>query len=94
MYKRFSAIFTFTENPAKVVIPETFATKVKGWLGGNEKLFNNVKDQVFIYFCNSIYIFNPPPLLHQKKNKTKKKTLAISGIFLLCMKYTMNDYFF
>ena len=46
MYKRFSAIFTITQNPAKVVIPESFAEKVKGWLGGNIELFNNVKDQV------------------------------------------------
>lgn len=74
MYKRFSAIFTITENPAKVVIPETFATKVKGWLGGNEKLFNNVKDQVFIYFCNSIYISTPPT---PPKQKTKQKLYAV-----------------
>lgn len=74
MYKRFSAIFTFTENPAKVVIPETFATKVKGWLGGNEKLFNNVKDQVCIYFCNSIYISTPPT---PPKQKTKQKLYAV-----------------
>lgn len=47
MYKRFSAIFTITQNPAKVVIPESFAEKVKGWLGGNIELFNNVKDQVW-----------------------------------------------
>lgn len=57
MYKRFSAIFTITENPAKVVIPETFATKVKGWLGGNEKLFNNVKDQVCTYFYKNIHLY-------------------------------------
>lgn len=74
MYKRFSAMFTITENPAKVVIPETFATKVKGWLGGNEKLFNNVKDQVCIYFCNSIFIFYPlPPRKKNKQTNEKKK---------------------
>lgn len=79
MYKRFSAIFTITENPAKVVIPETFATKVKGWLGGNEKLFNNVKDQVCTYFYNNTCI---------SSNPLKLKSL---GVLLFCMKYTNNE---
>lgn len=72
MYKRFSAIFTITENPAKVVIPETFATKVKGWLGGNEKLFNNVKDQriLFIYneYTREENVYNP---LREKRPMSK-----------------------
>lgn len=46
LYKRYSSIFTITEHAAKVVIPESFAAKVKGWLGGNVELFDNVKDQV------------------------------------------------
>nr|XP_022296019.1 uncharacterized protein LOC111105857 [Crassostrea virginica] len=63
MYKRFSAIFTITQNPAKVVIPESFAEKVKGWLGGNIELFNNVKDQriLFIYneYTREQNVYNP-----------------------------------
>ena len=55
MYKRFSAIFTITQNPAKVVIPESFAKKVKGWLGGNIELFNNVKDQVWAWYAIDQY---------------------------------------
>ncbi|XP_062595639.1 uncharacterized protein LOC134256993 [Saccostrea cucullata] len=72
MYKRFSSIFTITEHPAKVVIPETFAAKVKGWLGGNEELFNNVKDQriLFIYneYTREENVYNP---LREKRPMSK-----------------------
>ena len=42
----FTSIFTITTHPARVVIPETFAKKVKSWLGNKEELFNSVKKQV------------------------------------------------
>lgn len=44
MYKKFFVIFIIIENLVKVVILEIFVIKVKGWLGGDEKFFNNVKD--------------------------------------------------
>jgi hypothetical protein len=46
VYKMFTSIFTITTHPARVVIPETFAKKVRNWLGNKEELFNSVKKQV------------------------------------------------
>lgn len=45
----FTSIFTITTHPARVVIPETFAKKVRNWLGNKEELFNSVKMQVTLY---------------------------------------------
>ena len=45
----FTSIFTITTHPARVVIPETFAKKVRNWLGNKEELFNSVKKQVTLY---------------------------------------------
>lgn len=49
VYKMFTSIFTITTHPARVVIPDTFAKKVKNWLGNKEELFNSVKKQVKKY---------------------------------------------
>lgn len=63
VYTMFNSIFTITTHPARVVIPDTFAVKVKNWLGNKEELFNNVKKQTVMFIYNEYTreqnVYNP-----------------------------------
>lgn len=63
IFTMFNAIFTITSHPAKVVIPDTFAVKVKKWLGNKEDLFRWVKAQTVMFIYNEYTreqnVYNP-----------------------------------
>ncbi|XP_033746374.1 uncharacterized protein LOC117331657 [Pecten maximus] len=63
LYTAFTSIFTITDFPAQVVIPKTYESKVRKWLGNNDDLFQNAKLQTVLYVYNEYTkeenVFNP-----------------------------------
>ncbi|KAK3103632.1 hypothetical protein FSP39_020641, partial [Pinctada imbricata] len=63
LYNTFKAVFTITEHKSEVVIPDTFAKKVRKWLGNNEALFRSVSTQTILFIFNEYTreenVFNP-----------------------------------
>ncbi|XP_076103061.1 uncharacterized protein LOC143072132 [Mytilus galloprovincialis] len=63
VYTMFTSIFTITSHPARVVIPDTFAVKVRKWLGNKEELFQSVKKQTVMFIYNEYTreqnVYNP-----------------------------------
>jgi hypothetical protein len=49
LYKSFVRIYDIKIKNSNVNIPNTFVSKVKSWLGNNDKLFQQVKSQVCIF---------------------------------------------
>ncbi|KAK3600632.1 hypothetical protein CHS0354_031545 [Potamilus streckersoni] len=63
VYAVFRGIFSVQYNPAKIVIPSSFESKVRKWLGSSEKVFQESKNQsvIFVYneFTREQNTYNP-----------------------------------
>ena len=55
----FDSVISVTQRTGSLVIPDTFATKVKKWLGNKEALFEETKHQVslihFLYLIEMLH---------------------------------------
>ncbi|KAL3852112.1 hypothetical protein ACJMK2_015795 [Sinanodonta woodiana] len=63
VYEVFTGIFSVQYNPAKIIIPSSFESKVRNWLGRSEKVFQESKNQsvIFVYneFTREQNAYNP-----------------------------------
>lgn len=52
LYKNFNQIYDIQIKNSVVRVPNSFESKVKAWLGNNEKLYEQVNNQTLIYIYN------------------------------------------